>query len=260
VTNDADFDPGNFSHSTLVTNPYFPLVPGAEFTWKGHAFDDGKRVARSITTTVTDLTKVVDGVRTVVAWDRDSTDGDLEEVELTFYAQDDQGTVWYFGEYSEEYDDKRIVKSPTWLGGLRGARPGVMMQSTPRPETGSYAEGWGGSEVNWTDRGKVDQTGVSECVHVGCYTSVVVIDEFNPDEPGRHQLKHFAPEVGGIRTGWRGAAEVEREELELVSLKRLDAPEMAAVRRAVLAEEARANRRSPDVYGRTSPMVLPPRS
>jgi hypothetical protein len=260
VTDVGDFDPRNFTHSTSVTNPYLPLVPGTEFTWKGQAFDDGERVARSITTTVTDVTKVVDGVRTVVAWDRDSTDGDLEEVELTFYAQDDEGAVWYFGEYSEEYDDTRIVKSPMWLGGLRGAMPGVMMQSAPRPGTASYAEGWGGSDVNWTDRGKVDNAGESTCVPVGCYNDVVVIDEFNLDEPGKHQLKYFAPQVGGIRTGWRGAAEVEREELELASLKRLDAHEMAAVRRAVQAEEARAYRRSPDVYGTTSPMVLPERT
>ena len=41
MTNDADFDPANFSNPTAVTNPYFPLVPGTRFTWKGHALDEG---------------------------------------------------------------------------------------------------------------------------------------------------------------------------------------------------------------------------
>jgi hypothetical protein len=253
-TSATDFDPARFSNPTRVTNPYLPLTPGSQLTWKGHAFDEGDRVSRSIRMTVTDMTKVVDGVRTVVARDEDSTNGELEEVELTFYAQDDDGTVWYLGEYSEEYDDQTLVKSPHWLGGLRGAKPGVMMQAAPRLGTPSYAEGWGGSDLTWTDRGKVDQVGVHECIGSRCYSDVVVIDEFNPDEPGTHQLKHYAPHVGGIRTGWRGAEEEEKEELELVSRKRLSAAEMDTLRQAVLDEEKRANHRSPHVYGKTAPM------
>ena len=84
------------------------------------------------------------------------------------------------------------------------------------------------------------QLGQELCVPVDCYTDVVVIDEFNPDEPGAHQLKYYAPGVGGIRVGWRGAKEEEREVLELVSLEHLSPAEMDEVRRAVLAQEARA--------------------
>ena len=64
--------------------------------WKGHAFDedDGERIEREIDFTVSDLTKVIDGVQTRVAWERDYSDGEMEEVELTYYAQDDSGTVW----------------------------------------------------------------------------------------------------------------------------------------------------------------------
>ena len=172
VTSDADFDPANFTNPTQVTNPYFPLVPGTRFTWKGHALDEGERIKRQIEFTVTDMTKVIDGVETVVAWDRDFTDGALEEVELTFFAQDDDGTVWYFGEYPEEYDGKKIVKSPVWLGGLHEARTGITMQALPRIDTPDYAEGWGGTDVDWTDRGKVDQVGIDNCVPVDCYTNV----------------------------------------------------------------------------------------
>lgn len=254
VTNDADFDPANFSDPTEVTNPYFPLVPGTRFTWKGHALDEGERISRMIEFTVTDMTKVIDGVETVVAWDRDFTDGVLEEVELTFFAQDDDGTVWYFGEYPEEYDGKKIVKSPVWLGGLHEARTGITMQAVPRLDTPSYAEGWGGTDVDWTDRGKVDQLGVEDCVPVDCYSDVVVIDEFNPDEPGKHQLKYYAPGVGGIRTGWRGNKEDEQEELALISLEHLSPAQMDEVRDAVLAQEARAYIRSPDAYGQTEPI------
>lgn len=251
----SQFDPERFTTPTRMTNPYFPMKPWTQWVWKGHAYDDGDRVTRKITMTVTDLTKVVNGVRTVVGYDQDATAGETEEVELTFYAQDDDGAVWYFGEYSEEYDGAKIVKSPTWLGGLRQARPGIMMQPAPRTGTPGYEEGWGGSEVDWTDRGKVDQVGVKDCVPTGCYQDVVVIDEYNPDEPGTHQLKSYAPGIGGIRTGWRGAKEVEQEELELVSRRRLSPDQQDDVRSAVLAEEKRAYQRSPQVYGRTAPMT-----
>jgi hypothetical protein len=254
VASAADFDPANFSHPTEVTNPWFPLVPGTRFTWQGHATDEGERIARQVVFTVTDLTKVVNGVRTVVAWDRDYNDGKLEEIELAFFAQDDDGNVWHFGQYPEELDGKEIVKTPTWIAGLHGARAGITMQAVPRLDTPSYAEGWGGSDVNWTDRGQVYRLGQETCVPVDCYADVLVIDEFNPDEPGAHQLKYYAPGVGGVRVGWRGAEEEEREVMVLVSLEHLNAAQMDEVRRQALAQEARAYRISPDVYGTTDPI------
>jgi hypothetical protein len=254
VASAGDFDPAHFTNPTVVTNPWFPLVPGTRFTWKGHATDGGERVDRGVVFTVTDLTKVVDGVRTIVAWDRDYNDGELEEVELAFFAQDDDGNVWHFGQYPEELDGSKIVKTPTWIAGLHGARAGIEMQALPRLDTPSYAEGWGGSDVNWTDRGQVYRLGQEVCIPADCYSEVLVIDEFNPDEPGAHQLKYYAAGVGGVRVGWRGSKEEEREVLVLASLERLSSSEMDRVREAVLAQEARAYRLSPDVYGTTQPI------
>jgi hypothetical protein len=204
---------------------------------------------------VTDMTKTINGVQTVVARDRDFTNGKAEEIELTFFAQDDFGTVWYFGEYSEEYDDKRIVKSPLWLAGLRKARAGIMMPGHPSTGTPDYAEGWGGSDLHWNDRAKVHKVGVKDCVPTGCYSDIVMIDEFNPDEPGEHQLKYYAPNVGGTRTGWSGAKEEEREELALASRKNLGPRALADLREDVLDEEQRAYHRSPGTYGKTAPMT-----
>jgi hypothetical protein len=250
----SDFDPANFSRPTEVTNPWFPLEPGTRFTWEGHATDEGERIARQVVFTVTDLTKVVNGVRTVVTYDRDSTGGELEEVELSFFAQDDDGNVWYLGEYPEELDGTKIVKTATWISGLHGARAGIHMPADPQLGTPSYAMGWGGTDVHWNDRGQVDRLDQDTCVPLDCYTGVVVIDEFNPDEPGTHQLKFYASGVGGIRVGWRGANETEREVLELVTLEHLSPGEMDSLRETALAQEARAYRLSPDVYGTTDPI------
>jgi hypothetical protein len=96
--------------------------------------------------------------------------------------------------------------------------------------------------------------GISNCVRTGRYDDVVVIAEFNPDEPGKTQLKYYAPGVGGIRTGWRGKNEKEREELELTSRATLGDAELASVDKAMLAEENRAYSRRPHVFGSTAQM------
>ncbi|MGH3742325.1 MAG: hypothetical protein ACRDT1_13495, partial [Micromonosporaceae bacterium] len=102
--NAEDFDPANFDQPTEVDNRWFPLEPGTRFTYQGSAVADGGRDPRRVVFTVTDLTKVVNGVRTLVAWDRDYGSGELQETELAFFAQDNDGNVWNLGEYPEEYE------------------------------------------------------------------------------------------------------------------------------------------------------------
>jgi hypothetical protein len=77
-----------------------------------------------------------------------------------------------------------------------------------------------------------------------------VIAEFNPDEPGKTQLKYYAPGLGGIRTGWRGKNEKEREELELTSHVTLSDAELASVDQSVVGEEKRAYSRRPQYSSR----------
>src|SRR6185437_3155395 len=94
-----------FPDPTRIDNPMFPLAPGTQFSYQGSIVENHATTPHSVVFTVTDLTKMVDGVRTVVAWDRDFLEGKLEEQELAFFAQDSRGNVWNFGEYPEEYDD-----------------------------------------------------------------------------------------------------------------------------------------------------------
>ena len=71
---DKDFDPGSFHNPTAITNQWFPLRPGAQFVYLGKITQDGERVDHRVVFTVTDLTKVIDGVRTLVIWERDFTE------------------------------------------------------------------------------------------------------------------------------------------------------------------------------------------
>jgi len=206
--------------------------------------------------TVTDLTKVVDGVRTVVAYDIDETAGELDEAEIALFAQADDGTVWHFGQYPEVYDGDKIVETPAWIHGIQDASAGITMKPDPQPLAPSYSEGWGPA-VGWDDRAKVFETGSETCVPAGCYMGVLVMDEFSKDEPDAHQLKYYAPGVGGVRIGWAGSREEEQEVLELVSVVQLTDAELAKVRAEVLAMDERAYQYSKDVYGLTERMLAP---
>lgn len=249
-----EFDPADFAEdSAIVDNRWLPLQPGMRYVFEGRAFDEGERIERRVVIVVTDLTKVIAGVRTLVTYDLDYNDGDLVESDIAFFAQDHAGNVWQLGEYPEEYEGKEIAKAPAWIHGVQGARAGLTMMAEPRLGTPSYAEGWGPA-VGWNDRGRIRAMGEETCVPVDCYTDVLVIREFNRDEPGASQLKYYALGVGNVRVGWMGPNEQERERMVLVELRSLTPDELAEVRDAVLEQEARGYEIKKRVYGQTSPM------
>jgi hypothetical protein len=248
-----DFDAGRFDRSIQIDNAWMPLKPGTRFIYEGTSVeDDGKAVPHRIVVHVTDLTKVIGGVRAVVTWDLDYSNGELVEAELAFYAQDSSGTVWYLGEYPEEYEDGKFVAARPWLHGFEDARAGIMMQATPQLGTSSYAEGWGPA-VDWTDRGQVDQMGQRTCVAARCYEDVLVIAESSTGEPDAQQLKYFARGVGNVRVGWRGAGEKTKETLELTRVERLDATALAEVRARALKLDRSGYQHSTSVYAHTPP-------
>jgi hypothetical protein len=253
VVSAKDFDRSRFDDdSTNVTNKWFPLKPGTQYVYEGSATDDGERLQRGVVFTVTDLTKVVAGVRTVVAWDRDYDDEELIESELAFFAQDTEGNVWHLGQYPEEYEDGKIVKTPAWIQGIKGARAGLAMKAEPPPRAPSYAQGFAPAPLYWDDRARVYKMGQRTCVPVDCYEDVLVMEEFERRKPGAFQLKYYAPGVGGVRVGWRGPKEKEKETLVLADLRRLTQDGLARVRREALALEERAYKISKDVYGETA--------
>lgn len=241
-----------FSHPLQIRNSMFPLRPGTEFVYSGRIVEGGKSTTHSVRFTVTDLSKVVDGVRTAVAWDRDFQAGELTEQELAFFAEDDKGNVWNFGEYPEEFEDGKFTGAPdTWIKDTAGAYGGRHMLA--RPAVGAqYREGLVPT-IKFNDMSKVTATGRKTCVPTGCYRGVLLVTEWSPnDSAGGTQLKYYAPGVGLVRVGAHGGD--SREYLTLAAVRHLDSAGIAAVRKAVLAMERRAYRISA-VYRQTRPAV-----
>jgi hypothetical protein len=252
---DHDFDRRKFAHSTRIDNPFSPLVPGTQYVFEGRANRGEGQRHHEVITTVTDLTKTVDGVRAVVIWERDINAGRLLEGELAFQAQDDNGNVWNLGEYPEEYSGGRVDGAPdTWIAGIAGARGGIMMRAAPRPGTPSYRQGFAPA-IEFADRAKVVRAGLRDCVPLRCFTNVLMTDETNPNEPADgHQRKSYAPGIGTIRAAPVGGH--EREVLVLTRVVHLGPAELAAVRRRALAVDKRGYSVSRRVYGRT-PRAVP---
>jgi hypothetical protein len=229
---------GQFSKPLTVDNQMFPLVPGTEFTYHGTIAEGGETKEHSVVFTVTDLVKTIGNVRTVVAWDRDFREGDLQEQELAFFAQDDKGNVWNFGEYPEEYDNGKFSGAPsTWIRGVAGAYGGIHMLN--QPETGAeYKEGLIPA-IQFDDVSLISGTGQTNCVPGRCYHQVLVVDETSPNDPASgHQIKYYAPGAGLIRVGARGGD--TQEFLTLATVRQLSQPERARARAAAQAMDQRA--------------------
>ena len=247
-----DFDSANFSNSTTIDNKWMPRKPGQQFVLEGESDRGQGRQVHRIIFTVTDLTKMVDGVEAQVMWDQDINGGVLSEQELAFHAQDDDGGVWNLGEYPEEYEDGEFVGAPsTWIAGIKEMRAGILMRGDPQLNTSSYSQGWAPS-VGFSDRAKVDRMEERNCVPVGCYNNVLVTDEWNPlEENDGHQFKYNAAGVGNIRVGAKGGD--EQETLVLAEVNQLSDKEMAEARKAALKLDKHAYEVSPNVYGKTPP-------
>lgn len=106
-------------------NPFFPLTPGHKIVLEGE--DDGELVRNTIE--VLNETFVVDGVTTRVVTETETADGELTEISRNYFAECvETGSVFYFGEHVDIYEDGEIVSHDgEWLAGENGARAGIMM-------------------------------------------------------------------------------------------------------------------------------------
>ena len=251
------FNPLNFPATPAVTNTRLPLIPGWQRVYEGRSNVNGQALPHQVTFTVTDLTKVIAGVRTVVVHDVDYSSGLLAEQELSFWAQDNQGNVWNLGEYPEEWINGVQLKGApsTWMAGLDGAVPGIHMPvRLPEPGEDPYLQGYV-PKINFLDCATTFQTGTTACVPVGCFRGVVVNDETSPLDPGSgSQRKSYAAGVGIIDIGFVDDPQGER--LVLTQNAQLGPDALAAVRNAVLVMDARGYNVNPS-YRRSVPIESP---
>jgi hypothetical protein len=205
-----DIDPADFVG--VIDNPYFPLTPGTTYFYEGET--EGEPTQDIVY--VTFDTKLILGVTCVVVLDRAYTNGILGEETLDWYAQDECGNVWYFGEDSKLFDEFGNVISTegSWEAGVAGAYPGIIMKACPRPGR-PYRQEFAPDVAE--DMARVLPINPKKTITVpyGEFNHLVLTKEWSPLDPGVVEHKYYAPGIGFIKSI---AVKGEDEYSELVDI------------------------------------------
>jgi hypothetical protein len=198
----VDLTMPTFSDPTNVTNPLFPVSLQESVLMLGHV--DGKPFRTEVT--LLPETRIIEWegqrVETLVSQYNAYLGGRIEEVAYDYYAQADDGSVWYFGEDVFDFRDGAIVVTEgTWLAGRDG--PAAMIMPGD-PQVGDVyrtenAPGFVFEEV--TVRSVDEQLDGP----MGPIDGGLLADELHSD--GTTEQKIFAPGYGEFYTSGGGDVE-----------------------------------------------------
>ncbi len=237
-----ELDPANFAEdSHIITNPWWPQKPGERMVYEGHTIDDeGEEVHHRFIDTVTDLSKMVGGVRVLVSIEEDIEDGEMIEQEIAFHAQDKDGNVWHLGQLREVYDEVELVGGRVWVVDTpAGAKAGIRMEADPQVDGEEYSQGFAPYPFSWTDSAEVIEMGVDVEVPAGTFSDVMIIAEHDEEtDDGIFQTKYYAKDVGLVQIGYLGD-DPSKEQLFLQEVIQLDAAGMDEARALALAIDGR---------------------
>jgi len=188
------FDPDNFDDPTDILNPFLTFIPETAFCYEAET-EDGTEQDE---VTVTECEQEIAEVQTIVVrdsvWLKDDEGRHLTEDTFDYYAQDDEGNVWYLGEASKECDSGSDEGS--WNAN-DGGEPGIVMLNNPMPGN-SYQQEF--LEGIAEDMGKVQRlnTNVTDYCDKDCLKT----KEWTPLAPGEIEHKIYSceidPGIGGL--------------------------------------------------------------
>lgn len=193
VSRGADFaSTFDVNKSNLVSvgkNPYFILEPGYRLQLKDNE--------ATLTITVLNDTKLVDGVETRVVEEREEASGQLTEVSRNYFAIDKTtNSVYYFGEDVDDYKDGKVVgHGGSWLAGEKGAKFGLMMPGKPKVGEKFYQEQ---APEEAMDRFEVVAVNEEFTTPAGTFKNCLRTRESSAIEKGSEE-KIYAPGVGLLK-------------------------------------------------------------
>ena len=195
-----------FSNPLAVTNPLNPIANLATAVFLGSV--DGNPFRSETTLLPGTRVITVNGVATETLQSQYMafSDGRLAEIATNWYAQDDMGAAWYFGDDVAEYDETGLVISTdgTWLAGRDSAPPAMIMGPAPAVDQVWLAENV--APIAW---GEITVSGINVSVDgpSGPITGAIRTSELQMD--GTREEKVFAPGYGEFRTGTLAAQNLE---------------------------------------------------
>lgn len=197
-------DPRTIGGAT-APNPWFPMVQGAVWTYEGTFIEEGEEITEVVEITVTDRTKLVDGIRCLVVRDVVTIDGELIEDTDDWFAQDTDGNIWYCGEEVKDYETfdgdspaipELVAIDGSFKAGRDGDEAGILLPSA------LVAGDIFRQEVSFTnaeDAIEILATNASETVPAAiCDGTCLQTRDFSALDPGVNEHKFYAPGVGKI--------------------------------------------------------------
>ncbi len=181
-----------------IDNPLSPFSSLKPKVFEGEERDveTGEVIRIRIESTVLPQTDTVAGVQVIVVEEKDFEDGELVERTLDYFAQHKDGSVYYFGERVDDYEEGEVVgHKGQWLAGEGKNRPGVFMPA--QLVVGAMFEQEQAPGVA-EDSSKVIATGQTVTTPAGTFTGCIKTEDFSPlDNTTEH--KHYCPGVGLVR-------------------------------------------------------------
>lgn len=184
-------DPEAGPFSLTIDNGFFPVVVGNESVLEG---EDDEGVTIRVEISVLDETEVVAGVTTRVLEEAEFEDGELVEVSRNFFAQAPDGTVCYFGEDVDIFEDGEVVSNAgAWRAGENGNVPGIIMPADPQVGDVFSQEGAPGVAE---DQAEVLALGETIEVPAGTFDDTLTTEDCNPLEGGAKDNKVYVRGIG----------------------------------------------------------------
>jgi hypothetical protein len=185
-----------FSDPRAIDNDYLPLTKFTRCELRGK-LDDGSRERTVRTLLKRTRAFDVEGrrVEAAVIEDRAFEDGELVERTLDYFAQGDDGAVYYLGEHVANIRRGKVVSHRgSWLYGKHTDVLGVAMPADP-----SLGAQWRFEDVPGitVESNRVEEVGMRAKVGGRVYHDVIRVQEFIQPE-GDVEYKLYAPGVGVI--------------------------------------------------------------
>jgi hypothetical protein len=206
----VDVDPDEFVD--VIDNPYMPLPAGARYVYEAQTADGLERVVVE----VLPETRQVMGITATIVRDTVTLDGVLVEDTLDWFAQDEDGNVWYLGEAVGNYANGKFVdRAGSWEAGVDGALPGIVMYADPTALTAvPYRQEYYPGEAE--DMAEVVDATETVTTPTGTYSQVLRTLETTPLEPDVREHKYYARGVGLVQAVDLASGEV----LQLVEVEK----------------------------------------
>jgi hypothetical protein len=192
----VDLTPPVFSRPTEVTNPLFPIANLEHAVLVGLSDGEPFRAETTLLPSTKTIRLESGPVEVLVSQYVAFLDGRLHEVALDWYAQADDGSVWYFGEDVFNYEDGKVVDTDgSWISCEDGP-PAMIMPGHPRVGDVFRVENiypFVFEEV------EVIAVGLTVAGPLGPVAGALTVQELHLD--GSYASKTFAPGYGEFSTG-----------------------------------------------------------